>query len=218
MEGNSNSSIMNSTKQYPINHCAVLIIAAGESKRMGSPKQLLVVEGETLINRIIKIAKKAVNFPTYVILGASAETIHGQLPNIDIHVVQNAHWQEGMASSIRLGLNTAVAQNPNLEGVLIVVCDQPYITESTISDLLQLQKEKDTPMAAAYYNQVMGTPALFHQSIFNDILSLKGDMGAKRIIQSRPEEVAKLHFEKGLLDIDTKEDYQALLKEINNND
>lgn len=209
---------MYSTKRYPIIHCAVLMIAAGESKRMGSPKQLLVVEGETLINRMIHIVKKAVNFPTYVILGASAETIQAQLPNLEINIVNNTHWQEGMASSIRVGLNTAKAQNPALDGVIVVVCDQPYITESTITALLQLQKEKDTPMAAAYYDDVMGTPALFHSSIFNELLSLKGDMGAKRIIQSRPEEVAKLHFEKGLLDIDTKEDYQALLKEINNND
>lgn len=218
MEGNSNSSIMYSTKRYPINHCAVLMIAAGESKRMGSPKQLLVVEGETIINRMIHIVKKAVNFPTYVILGAFAETIQAQFPNLEINIVNNTHWQEGMASSIRLGLNTAKAQIPALDGVMVVVCDQPYITESTITALLQLQKEKDTPMAAAYYDDVMGTPALFHSSIFNELLSLKGDMGAKRIIQSRPEEVAKLHFEKGLLDIDTKEDYQALLKEINNND
>ena len=73
-------------------------------------------------------------------------------------------------------------------------------------------------MAAAYYNDVMGTPALFHQTIFDELLSLKGDVGAKRIIQARPEEVAKLHFEKGLLDIDTIEDYQAVLKEMNNHD
>lgn len=209
---------MKSIKQYPINHCAVLIIAAGESKRMGSPKQLLVVEGQTLINRIIHIVKRAVSFPVYVVLGASAESIQSQLPKLDVKIIQNAQWQEGMASSIRVGLSDAKAQNPNLEGVLIVVCDQPYITESTINTLLQLQKEKDTPMAAAYYDDVLGTPALFHKSIFNEILSLKGDMGAKKIIKSRPEEVAKLHFEKGLLDIDTKEDYQALLREIKNND
>ena len=209
---------MNSTKRYLINHCAVLIIAAGESKRMGCPKQLLNIEGETLINRMIHIVKKAVSFPVYVVLGASAEIIQSQLPKLDVKIVHNAHWQEGMASSIRIGLNTAKAQNPALDGVMVVVCDQPYITENTITALLQLQEEKDTPIAAAYYNDVMGTPALFHQSIFNEILALKGDMGAKKIIQSRPEEVAKLHFEKGLLDIDTKEDYQVLLKEINNND
>lgn len=209
---------MNSIKKYPINHCAVLIIAAGESKRMGSPKQLLNVEGQTLINRMIHIVRRAVSYPVYVVLGASAETIQAQLPKLDVKIVHNAHWQKGMASSICVGLNTAKAQNPALDGVMIVVCDQPYITESTITALLELQEEKDTPMAAAYYDHIMGTPALFHQSIFDEILSLKGDMGAKKIIQSRPEEVAKLHFEKGLLDIDTKEDYQALLKEINNND
>lgn len=209
---------MDSAKRYPINHCAVLIIAAGESKRMGSPKQLLELEKETLINRITHIVKQAVNFPIYIVLGASAESIQVQLPKLDLIIVNNDHWQEGMASSISLGLTTAIAQNVHLDGVLLLVCDQPYITANIISSLLQMQKEKDTPMAAAYYNDIMGTPALFHQSIFDELLSLKGDVGAKKIIQARPKEVAKLHFEKGLLDIDTNEDYQALLNETRNND
>lgn len=207
---------MNSAKRYPINHCAVLIIAAGESKRMGSPKQLLQLEGDTLINRITHIVKQAVDFPIYLVLGASAESIQAQLPKLDLSIVYNDYWQEGMASSIRIGLTAALAKNAHLEGVLILVCDQPFINVNTINSLLQLQNEKDIPMAAAYYNDIMGTPALFHQIVFDELLSLKGDVGAKRIIQARPEEVAKLHFEKGLLDIDTKEDYQALLKDKNN--
>ncbi len=207
---------MNSAKRYQINHCAVLIIAAGESKRMGSPKQLLQLGGDTLINRITHIVKQAVDFPIYLVLGASAESIQAQLPKLDLNIVYNDYWQEGMASSIRIGLTTAIAKNAHLEGVLILVCDQPFINVNTINSLLQLQNEIDMPIAAAYYNDIMGTPALFHQTIFDELLSLKGDVGAKRIIQARPEEVAKLHFEKGLLDIDTKEDYQALLKEKNN--
>jgi molybdenum cofactor cytidylyltransferase len=79
--------------------------------------------------------------------------------------------------------------------------------------LLQLQQQAKQPMAACYYAQVLGTPALFHASIFNDLMALKGDMGAKKIINAREEEVAKLHFEKGMIDIDTIEDYQNLIKQ-----
>lgn len=204
---------MNSTQRYNINHGAVLIIAAGESKRMGSPKQLLKYQGETLINKIIKLVNDTLSFPIHVVLGANAEIIQSQLPSISLNVIINNDWKEGMASSIRVGLAAALTGNPALEGVLMLVCDQPYINANTLKSLLELQKENDTPMAAAYYNNVLGTPALFHKIIFDDLLSLQGDMGAKRIIQSRPTEVVKLHFEKGLLDIDTKEDYQQLLKE-----
>lgn len=209
---------MNSAIKYSINNCAVLIIAAGESRRLGSPKQLLIFEGDSLINRIIKTIHTAVSFPIHLVLGASADTIQAQLPAIDLNVVMNQDWKEGMASSIRIGLTAAMNQQPNLEGVVIVVCDQPYLNTNTITSLFQMQKNQDAPITAAYYNNIVGTPALFHKRIFPALLSLNGDQGAKRIIQEREEEVAKLHFEQGAVDIDTKEDYQALLQEKSTND
>lgn len=218
MERKSNSSIMNSNQRYAIECCAVLVIAAGESKRMGRPKQLLEWEGETLINRITKLITNTLTFPVYLVLGANAKSIQSQLPIMNVNIVINDQWKQGMSSSIKTGLLAALSDNKDLKGVLMVVCDQPYIDGSILKSLMELQIEKDTPMAAAYYNNVIGTPALFHQSIFNDLLSLEGDVGAKRIIQSRPEEVAKLHFEAGLIDIDTIEDYQKLLKQIGNHD
>jgi molybdenum cofactor cytidylyltransferase len=204
---------MDTVHQYKIDNCAVVIIAAGESKRLGSPKQLLLLDKDTMLNRLIKMVQKAVDFPIYLVLGANAKKIKAQLPITNLNIVENNEWQEGMGSSIRIGVQAVIDSANKHDGVLILVCDQPYLSESSIKDLIALQAINNTAIAASFYANIAGTPALFHQSVFSDLLALKGDQGAKRIIQERDQELAKLQFEKGVLDIDTPEDYQQLLKE-----
>lgn len=196
---------------YSIQKGAVIIIAAGESKRLGTPKQLLPYQGETLLNRLIANLKQATNFPVFLILGASSEKIIQEIGATDFSITINENWREGMASSIRLGIQVAQKNIPDLEGILMVVCDQPFIAAHNIQALIQLQQHTCLPIAACYYANTLGTPALFHKSIFPDLLELRGDVGAKNIILQRGAEVAKLHFEEGLVDIDTPDDYQQLL-------
>ncbi len=197
---------------YSIQHCGIVIIAAGESKRLGTPKQLLVYEGKTLINRLIDIVKITGSYPITIVLGANAEKIQSQLTETDLHIVYNSQWEEGMASSISLGVEMATKNFDHLDGIMILVCDQPHINTNNIHSLIELQRQTKLPIAACYYENILGTPALFHQSLFADLMSLKGDIGAKKLIKLREEEVAKLHFNKGILDIDTMEDYKFLLK------
>jgi molybdenum cofactor cytidylyltransferase len=204
---------MDSVNQYNIDNCAVVIIAAGESKRLGSPKQLLLLDKDTMLNRLIKMVQKAVDFPIYLVLGAYAEKIKAQLPNTNLNIVENNEWQEGMGSSIRIGVQTVIDSANKHDGVLILVCDQPHLSEVAIKDLMALQAIKNTAITASFYANIAGTPALFHQSVFSDLLALKGDQGAKRIIQESDQELAKLQFEMGVLDIDTPENYQQLLKQ-----
>lgn len=204
---------MDSVHQYNIDNCAVVIIAAGESKRLGSPKQLLLLDKDTMLNRLIKMVQKAVDFPIYLVLGANAEKIKAQLPNTNLNIVENNEWQEGMGSSIRIGVQAVIDSANKYDGVLILVCDQPHLSETAIKDLISLQANKKSSITASFYANIAGTPALFHQTAFSDLLALKGDQGAKRIIQQRDQELAKLQFEMGVLDIDTPEDYQQLLKQ-----
>ncbi len=196
---------------YSIQNGGVVIVAGGESKRLGIPKQLLSYQGETLLNRLIANLKQATNFPVFLILGASAEKIIQEIGATDFSITINENWREGMASSIRLGIQVAQKNIPDLEGILMVVCDQPFIAVHNIQALIQLQQHTGLPIAACFYSNTLGTPALFHKSIFPDLLELHGDVGAKNIILQRGAEVAKLHFEEGLVDIDTPEDYQQLL-------
>ncbi len=195
-----------------IEHCGVLIVAAGESKRLGTPKQLLQFEGQSLINRLINIVSGAGSFPITIVLGAEAAAIQAQLPDANLHVVINEDWREGMGSSIRFGLKQMIKADANLDGALILVCDQPFIKSESVQSLIQMQKSTGLPMAACFYEGIVGTPAVFHQSMFSDLLKLTGDTGAKNMMMDKMSDVAKLNFEKGVIDIDTIEDYQKIIQ------
>ncbi len=195
-----------------IEHCGVLIVAAGESKRLGTPKQLLQFEGQSLINRLVNIVRDAGSFPITIVLGAEAAAIQAQLPDVNLHVVINEEWREGMGSSIRVGLKQMIKADSKIDGVMILVCDQPFIKSESIQSLIQMQQSTGLPMAACFYEGIVGTPALFHQYMFTDLLKLTGDTGAKKIMKDKMGDVAKLNFEKGVIDIDTMEDYQKIIQ------
>ena len=195
-----------------IEHCGVLIVAAGESKRLGTPKQLLQFEGQSLINRLVNIVRDAGSFPITIVLGAEAAAIQAKLTDANLHVVINEEWNEGMGSSIRVGLKKMIEMDADMDGVLILVCDQPFIKSESIQSLIQMQQSTGLPMAACFYEGIVGTPALFHQSMFSDLLKLTGDTGAKKMMKDKMADVAKLNFEKGVIDIDTMEDYQKIIQ------
>jgi molybdenum cofactor cytidylyltransferase len=195
-----------------IEHCGVLILAAGESKRLGTPKQLLPFEGQTLLNRLVSIVREAVSFPITLVLGAEADSIQGQLTAVNLHVVINEEWREGMGSSIRLGLKQMIEMDADMDGIMILVCDQPFVKSESIQSLVHLQQSTGLQMAACFYEGIVGTPAIFHQSMFSDLLKLAGDTGAKKLMQTSIDKVAKLNFEKGVIDIDTMEDYQKIIQ------
>jgi len=199
--------------QYQINHCGILILAAGQSNRLGRPKQLLMYQGLSLVERVAETAIASGCNPIMVVLGSSAEDISPQLNKLGIPVLVNEHWQEGMASSIREGVKAIIGLDDHIDGIVILVCDQPHMEVNHIKALLQLQSEKDLPAAACSYGGILGTPALFHQSLFKKLNELKGDVGAKKILSSLSEEIAVVEFEEGIFDIDTETDYERLLHE-----
>ena len=197
---------------YQINQYGILILAAGQSRRLGSPKQLLQYNGSSLIKRVSETAVETKCNTILVVLGAYAEEIKSELLFDGVHVFVNAHWQEGMASSIRVGLKELIRLNENIDGVFILVCDQPYLKVEHINRLLSLQVEQDLPAAACSYDGVIGTPALFHKSLFQQLLNLEGDVGAKKILTSLQSEIAIVEFDGGVFDIDTELDFEKLLQ------
>lgn len=196
-----------------VQHCAIAILAAGQSKRLGTPKQLLMYEGNTLINRLIAIVNEAGDFPITLVLGAYADPIINQLPAEKPNLVMNPHWEEGMGSSIRLAVQQIMEYSPHVDGIMILVCDQPFISTTHIQGILDMHHHTGKPIVASYYDGSLGTPALFHKDTFETLLSLKGDSGAKKIINNTTFEVAAWHFEQGTSDIDTQDDYLKLLED-----
>lgn len=173
---------------------AAIILAAGASTRLGTPKQLLTLNNETLLSRAIRTAREAQLAPILVILGANHEHITAHIPLDAATPILNPDWQEGMASSIRLGIQSLP---PNLAGAIVMVCDQPAVTPTHLHALCAT-----TEITASSYSGRKGVPAFFPAATFAQLLTLRGDSGARSLLQS----AAAIPLAHGELDIDTPAD------------
>ena len=197
-----------------INNCAAVLLAAGASSRIGKPKQLLFYKGKTLLQNTLSAAINAPLDPIIVVLGADEKIIRNEIGEKNIYIVFNSDWQEGIASSIRCGLKELEKIAPNADAAILMVCDQPHITSSLLKNLFITQQQTGKPIVASYYNGVAGTPALFHKNIFPELVLLKGDKGAGKILRERTGSVATIPFPLGTIDIDTTDNYEKLMSDI----
>jgi len=188
----------------------IILLAAGASSRLGRPKQLLVYEGKTLLQHGIQVAIDTGIKSIIVVLGANVDFLIKETANQPIEVILNGQWAEGMAASIRCGIQHLIETAPEVNAAIIMVCDQPYVTTKLLHDLVLKYQETGKPIIASSYKNNQGTPALFDKTIFASLLALKGDVGAKRIMKANPDLVALVNFPLGEIDIDTEEDYKGL--------
>jgi len=193
-------------------HTAILVLAAGRSARMGSPKQLLDYKGKSLLRHTVDEALQTGCEAVFVVLGSNRDIIRKELEDSRVSIIDNTGWEEGMASSIRCGLDYVQTKGLQKDNVMILVCDQPFITHALLHHLLEKHLETGKPIIASNYEGVYGTPALFHQTFFSAWMELKGDKGAQSIITSNKAELATVEFPRGITDIDTEEDYELLKK------
>lgn len=186
----------------------VVILAAGASRRMGRPKQLLVLDGETLVRRTARIALSLACGPAVVVTGAHTGTVGAALENCDVEQVFCDEWREGMGASLRTGVAELVGRYPDLQAVLILLIDQPGVDAAHLQDLLQLFEQSGMPVAASAYEETLGPPAVFSRELFPELIGLRGDSGAKKLIQSKQLQCASLLFPAGGIDLDTPEDWE----------
>jgi molybdenum cofactor cytidylyltransferase len=196
--------------QKTVKKIGIVILAAGQSSRMGTPKQLLTYNGNSLIDKVIDTAISSNLSPVVLVLGAFKAEIEVNILRDGISIVENTQWNEGMAGSVRIGLEKLIEISPNIEGVIFMVCDQPFVNTEILEALIKIQAETGFDAAACRYNGKIGTPALLLKSHFNALFQLKGDTGARKILLENSEKVAIVDFDAGIFDIDTPEDYQKL--------
>ena len=189
----------------------IIILAAGASTRLGSPKQLLQWQGRSLLQHAVQTAAEVVPKPV-VVLGANAAQLEAEVDTNIVQVVHNPSWQEGIASSIHTGLSVIMNQSQPAEQVIFMVCDQPYVTADLLKELISVQQQTGKAIVASAYANTLGIPALFTKAMFSQLLDLQGDMGAKKIIQQHPADTAAVNFAAGNIDIDTTEEYQELVR------
>lgn len=170
-----------------------VILAAGASKRLGEPKQLLMLGGETLLERAVRAAHAAGCSPVIVVLGASAEVIQTECVFDDAIVVVNENWTEGMGSSVRAGVGAV----QDLDACIVMTCDMPAVTAQHLRALMC----SGEVTASSYFGK-KGVPAYFPVEAFQSLMKLQGDSGAKDLLRS----ARFVELVGGELDIDTLED------------
>jgi molybdenum cofactor cytidylyltransferase len=199
-----------SIKSYG-NHVAIILLAGGESSRLGRPKQLLAYQGQTLLQYGLQVALNSYAQPIIAVLGSAAGKMQKEINDARVQVVVNSEWHEGMASSIRYGIKAVTGMNPTADGVIIMVCDQPFVTSQLLNELITTHKKTRKPIVACGYDNTFGPPVLFHHSLFDELLQLKGDVGARSIIKQHTNDVEVVPFPDGAYDIDTEADYEKLM-------
>lgn len=188
----------------------VIILAAGASTRMGAPKQLLPYQASNLLCHTVEVAL-ATYQPIVVVLGAYAERMQIEVSHFPVQVVENSQWSEGMGSSIRVGIQALSPWLEELEAVVIVLCDQPFVSAQIINQLVETYQITGQAIVASEYAGTLGVPALFSCSLFSELMCLSGNHGAKQLIKKYCEQVSSVTFPQGAIDIDTPKDYEQLL-------
>ena len=190
-----------------------IVLAAGASVRLGEPKQLLKLPafgGETLVEHAVGLARAAEAAPIFVVLGAHAGEIRRQSRLRDCVVLRNRGWAEGIASSLRMGIFAVIDAAPDASGAMVLVCDQPALTVEHLRQLLATHRDDPESIAASRYAGRLGVPAVFPRALFPALLELKGDQGARAILQKSGLTIHPIEFAQGELDIDSPEDLQKL--------
>lgn len=187
-----------------------LLLAAGSSSRMGKPKMLLLFNGKTLLQHVIDETKKVNENKLLVVTGCYHSLLNEILLQQQIDFIENQHWEEGMGSSIQKGITYIIQHCHNVNSVIILVCDQPYISAALLDELIAVKQQTHKGIIASAYNDTTGTPVLFDEKYFEQLALLKGQYGAKKLVQQFKNDVASVVFSLGEVDIDTKEDYDRL--------
>lgn len=186
--------------------CGLVLLAAGGSRRMGQPKQLLPVRDRPLVRHVAEQARCAPVEPFVVVVGAEAERVGAALAGLDVHLAVNSAWAEGLGSSLRVGVESALGLSPDLQALLIVLADQPELPPSHLEQLIARYRRGGCTAVASLVGQDPVPPLLFGREWFPRLRGLSGDSGARALLREHAGEVATVALASNA-DLDTPEDY-----------
>jgi molybdenum cofactor cytidylyltransferase len=190
---------------------AIVILAAGASKRMGTPKQLLKWGEESLLGHSISKALKVEASEVIVVLGANYKSIEKEIKQFPLTILKNENWGEGLGKSIACATKYILELKPKISGLLIVLADQPFIDTDFLNNIIQkFSQNQNQIIATAYENGKNGVPVLFDSCYFDELCNISDDNGAKHLLNKYQSFVISLQFQHQNLDIDSKADYEIL--------
>jgi molybdenum cofactor cytidylyltransferase len=184
-----------------------LVLAAGAAKRFGSAKQLAQLGGRTLLSQAVENAQSAAGSAFHVVLGSRARQIASSLGLPAAHVLFNAHWREGIASSIRAGIEVLP---PGCAAVLLLLADQPLVSETSLTPLIAAWRRAPTMIIASHFGDTEGAPCIFPRWSFGDLLTIRGAEGAQKLLRRHTARVQTVPHPEAGLDIDTPGQLAAL--------
>lgn len=189
-----------------------ILLAAGGSTRLGSPKQLLRFGGASLLRHAASAAMIDCA-PVVVVLGSGADEQADELWGLSVHPVTNPDWRKGMGTSVRRGMTALDTLAPGADGVLLTLCDQPLVWAGALMKLLDAFRRADSAdaMVAAAYNGTVGVPAVFGRAHFDALRTLPDDTGAKSLLMKHRASIIEVPLPEAALDIDTREQYARFL-------
>lgn len=205
---------MSSDLRYKIPHAelkvSAIILAAGSSSRLGRPKQLVKYQGKSLVTHAIEQALSTSFQSVFVVLGAKSDLIRQEIGSFSVNIFLNERWEEGIGTSISEGIKYFQMVHPDSDGVVLMTCDQPFVTSELLESLLEKRQKTAKHLVASQYANSIGIPAFFSSSLFDELSRLNGNKGAKKVILKYPEETALINFPRGDFDVDTEEDVERL--------
>ena len=186
----------------------IVVLAAGASRRFGSPKQLARIDGTPLLQGSVARAVAVAGHAVTVILGANAAALSGLLRGSPATVLINRQWEEGLASSLRVAVNSLPS---GCDGVLVALADQVAVTREDLQRLIGTWRRQPSAIVAAAYGGVVGVPAIFPRWSFTHLADLRGDEGARLVLRQLANRVTRVTLPNAAIDIDTPEDLAALV-------
>ena len=186
-------------------HVSIVLLAAGGAARFGSAKQVIAIDGVAMVRHCARNAMKSAA-PVVVVTGAHRKIVEDELRDLDVTIVHNADWNLGMGSSIACGVSV-VAQNPAIEAVIILLADQPLVSDDDLRELISQHRKQPNQIIAASANGAIMPPCLFARSYFPELQTLHDQTGARAVLQRHGDRVVTVPMPDAAVDIDTKEAY-----------
>ena len=190
----------------------VLVLAAGASSRLGQAKQMVLLGGRPALHITVSTAVAVAGSAVTVVLGAHARAFTHLLAHSPASVIVNRHWEEGLGSSIRFGM---AALPPACSAVLVLLGDQVVVSADDLRRLISAWREQEETIAAAVYDSRVGVPAIFPRLCFGELSELKGDRGARAVLERHNYRLVRVPMPNAAIDLDTPEDLAALTARFN---
>lgn len=190
-------------------HVVGLILAAGSSRRLGQPKQLLPFEGATLLDATLAMARSAPFDDRLLTIGGAADEVRREVNTAGFTLVDSLHFTDGCSSSIVAALTAVPAA---ADGIVLLLGDQPRVTPSTIESLINAATATNASLAVCRYSDGVGHPFWFGRAVFAELANLHGDKAVWKLIESGSYDVTEVPIDGPVpLDVDTWDDYERLL-------